>query len=243
MVESVLRKLPPSDLLVVTMAKLYDGFETRRSGVLNVLEAVQGACNSVLPGRPLKVFRLDGKLMDIETARSEPLAASSTSWLALATLAGPLLPRGLAVAADLGSTSSDIVPLRNGMPVPYLITGGLKIGNGRTDSGVPGSSAVAAELRRALLRVAERLGGPLDGAVISGEGELLLHQAILRIWPRCKIISLSDRVSPGASLSACAYALTRIAGDPARYPGNSGGSSGGSRRASTTVANGLTSTR
>jgi probable H4MPT-linked C1 transfer pathway protein len=43
--------------------------------------------------------------------------------LALATVAGRLVPKGAALLIDIGSTTTDIVPIRDGVPVP----------DGRTD--------------------------------------------------------------------------------------------------------------
>jgi (4-(4-[2-(gamma-L-glutamylamino)ethyl]phenoxymethyl)furan-2-yl)methanamine synthase len=72
-------------------------------------------------------------------------------------------------------------------------------------------------VRQGLLQVAERLGGPIEAAVVAGEGEFVLRRAIHRIWPRAEVIPVSERVSPEASLSACAHALAQIAENPARF--------------------------
>ena len=100
-IESVLRGLPPYDLLAVTMtAQMCDCFATKRDGVLRVLEAAQTASAAVAPGKPIKVFRVDGRLVDIESARAEPLAAASANWTALAVFGASLLPKGRCIVAD-----------------------------------------------------------------------------------------------------------------------------------------------
>ena len=305
--EAVLKALPPYDLLAVTMtAELCDCFQTKREGVLRVLEAAREASGRAAPEKPLKVFRIDGRLVDLDAARAEPLASASANWMALALFGQGLLPRGRGVVADTGSTTTDIVPVRDGAAVPggktdaerlligelvytgvrrtpvlavtdhlpyharscpvaaelfatmldaYLLTGDLP--EAPPGSGSPGATAdgravsrehahdrmarmvcadretfdqddalaaarflVAAQekkVRQALLQVAERLGGPLEGAVVSGEGEFVLRRAIHRIWPRCEIVAFSERFGADASRAACAHALARIALEPAKH--------------------------
>jgi probable H4MPT-linked C1 transfer pathway protein len=45
-----------------------------------------------------------------------PVAAAN--WLALATFAGRFAPRGAALLIDVGSTTTDIIPLQDGVPTP-----------------------------------------------------------------------------------------------------------------------------
>ena len=315
--EAVLKELPPYDLLAVTMtAELCDCFQTKREGVLRVLEAAREASGRAAAEKPLKVFRVDGRLVDLDAARADPLASASANWMALALFAQSLLPRGRGVVADTGSTTTDIVPVREGVAVPggktdaerlligelvytgvrrtpvlavtdhlpyherscpvaaelfatmldaYLLTGdiavaapatgfgaltadgrGLSLDHARDrmarmvcadretfdqdDALAAARFLVAAQekrVRQALLQVAERLGGPIEGAVVSGEGEFVLRRAIHRIWPRCEIAAFSERIGPEASRAACAHALSRIAPDPAKY--HPKGADGGGR--------------
>jgi probable H4MPT-linked C1 transfer pathway protein len=51
------------------------------------------------------------------------LACAAANWLALATYAGRFAPAGPALLVDVGSTTSDLIPLCDGRPVP----------SGRTD--------------------------------------------------------------------------------------------------------------
>jgi (4-(4-[2-(gamma-L-glutamylamino)ethyl]phenoxymethyl)furan-2-yl)methanamine synthase len=111
----LLRGLPAFDALAVTMTgELCDCFETKRQGVRTILDAV----GSVAGPTPVKVWQTDGRLVDLATAREQPLLAAAGNWLALATYAGRFASTGPALMVDIGSTTTDIIPLRDGQPVP-----------------------------------------------------------------------------------------------------------------------------
>jgi (4-(4-[2-(gamma-L-glutamylamino)ethyl]phenoxymethyl)furan-2-yl)methanamine synthase len=110
-----LGQLPDHDVLAVTMTgELCDCFETKREGVQRILDAVESAA----AGRPVRVWRTDGRFRDLAAARADPLPTAAANWLALATLAGRMLPVGAGLLIDIGSTTTDIIPLVNGLPVP-----------------------------------------------------------------------------------------------------------------------------
>jgi probable H4MPT-linked C1 transfer pathway protein len=107
--------MPSADKLAVTMTgELCDCFAAKRDGVRAILDAVEAVAGK----RPMQVFATDGRFRDLESARSEPLNVAAANWLALATFAGRFVPRGPAVLIDVGSTTTDIVPLLDGRPVP-----------------------------------------------------------------------------------------------------------------------------
>jgi (4-(4-[2-(gamma-L-glutamylamino)ethyl]phenoxymethyl)furan-2-yl)methanamine synthase len=106
---------PSADLLAVTMTgELCDCFESKRQGVNAILDAVETAS----AGKPVRVWRTDGRFVDLTAVCREPLMAAAANWLALATFAGRYAPKGPALLIDIGSTTTDIVPLQDGRPVP-----------------------------------------------------------------------------------------------------------------------------
>jgi probable H4MPT-linked C1 transfer pathway protein len=112
---SFLSSLPGYELLAVTMTgELCDCFETKRQGVQFILDAVR----TVAAESAVRVWRNDGKLVDLATARQTPLQVAAANWLALATWAGRHAPSGPALLLDIGSTTTDIIPLQDGVPVP-----------------------------------------------------------------------------------------------------------------------------
>jgi len=111
--------VPPAELLAVTMtAELADCFSTKVEGVAAILRAVGEAAG----GTPIVVWQTSGEFATPEQAVGRPMAVAAANWHALATWAGRLAPRGKALLIDIGSTTSDIIPLRDGRPVARGLT-------------------------------------------------------------------------------------------------------------------------
>jgi probable H4MPT-linked C1 transfer pathway protein len=107
--------MPPADVLAVTMtAELCDCYESKRAGVNAILDAVAAA----RPAARVRVWQNDGGFVDLAEGRRSWLKTAAANWLALATLAARLCPAGPALVVDLGSTTTDLVPARDGVPVP-----------------------------------------------------------------------------------------------------------------------------
>ena len=111
-------ELPASDSVAVTMtAELSDVFRTKREGVgfvLDAVEAVSGASS-------VRVFTTAGDFVATATARARPLDAAASNWVATALLVGRFVPEALLV--DIGSTTTDVIP----------VVGGRVAALGRTD--------------------------------------------------------------------------------------------------------------
>lgn len=105
-------QLGPSQQAAVTItAELSDAFRTKREGITFVLDAVQAA----LPGMELRVFGVDGQFHPPATAYERPLLVAAANWLATALVIARSFPDCLLV--DIGSTTTDIIPLRSGQVV------------------------------------------------------------------------------------------------------------------------------
>ena len=106
---------PPSDHLAATMTgELADCFATRTEGVLFILDALHRAAD----GRHTRVYLTDGRLVSPEVARRSPLSAAASNWMALASFVARFTPDGGALLMDIGSTTCDLVPIRDGRPIP-----------------------------------------------------------------------------------------------------------------------------
>jgi probable H4MPT-linked C1 transfer pathway protein len=103
------------DLLALTMTgELCDCFASKRDGVRAILKAVQAVARS-----PVRVWTTQGRFVGPEAAAAHPLLVASANWLALAAFACRWVERrGSAVLIDVGSTTTDLIPLRDGLPVP-----------------------------------------------------------------------------------------------------------------------------
>jgi probable H4MPT-linked C1 transfer pathway protein len=67
---------------------------------------------------PVGIYLLDGRIAPAAEAVARPLAAAAANWHAVARLAATLGGDGPALLVDVGSTTTDIVPLAAGRPAP-----------------------------------------------------------------------------------------------------------------------------
>jgi probable H4MPT-linked C1 transfer pathway protein len=72
----------------------------------------------VANGRAVRVWSTDGEFVGIQEARKHHLKVAAANWHALATFAGRYVPEGAAVLIDVGSTTTDVIPILDGIPVP-----------------------------------------------------------------------------------------------------------------------------
>jgi hypothetical protein len=118
-IATLVRRMPSGDAVAVTMtAELCDCFETKAEGVRAVLDAVESAVRGLRRKLTVRVWMTNGLLVSPIEARAEPLKAAAANWLALAMWAGRFCAKGPALVLDVGSTTTDIIPLRDGVPVP-----------------------------------------------------------------------------------------------------------------------------
>ena len=160
-------ELPPPDLVAVTMtAELSDVFRTKREGVSFVLDAVLAVTRA-----PVRVFTTRGELVAPDVARAAPLDAAASNWVATAQLVGRFVPEALLV--DIGSTTTDVIP----------VMGGRVTAIGRTDPErlVAGELLYTGALRTNVAAIVRRM--PLWGQecpvaselfAISGDAHVLL---------------------------------------------------------------------
>src|SRR2546426_1089812 len=102
----------PADAHAVTMtAELSQLFRTKREGVGFVLDAVGAA----FPDACVRVWSVDARWRTPAQARREPLAVAAANWAATAHVVGRQCPDCLLV--DVGTTTTDIIPIRGGAPM------------------------------------------------------------------------------------------------------------------------------
>jgi probable H4MPT-linked C1 transfer pathway protein len=106
---------PPVTRFAITMTgELCDCFVDRSDGVRHILSAVV----EVAGRAPVHVWRTDGRFASLEESLTDPLPAASANWLALATFACRFVNNSPALVLDVGSTTTDIVPVIDGRPAP-----------------------------------------------------------------------------------------------------------------------------
>ena len=90
--------------------ELCDCFRTKAEGVLHILNAVR----SVADGRDVRVYLVDGRLVPLAQASSSPTLAAASNWRAVAEFACRFVPKGAGMLIDIGSTTTDVIPLVDG---------------------------------------------------------------------------------------------------------------------------------
>lgn len=292
-IAELIASAPSSDRVVATMTgELADCFATKAEGVAAILDAVESAA----AGRRVDVFLVDGSFVAPEAARRRPLGAAASNWRALSEFAARLVDGRIGLLVDVGSTTTDIVPIVDGRPatvgtndperlaagelvyvgvvrtpvcavaaaLPWrgapcpvaaetfatmrdaYVTLGLlpedaecrETADGRpatrplardrlarsicADRSMYGNDdahAGAAALARALTarvgvglnQTLRRLPAPPTVAVVSGIGEFVARDALVRLRSPVEIVSLAERIGTDASLCAPAHALATLA--------------------------------
>jgi probable H4MPT-linked C1 transfer pathway protein len=97
------------DRHAVTMtAELSQMFRTKRDGVAYVLDAVARA----FPASDVRVYTVDGRFLTPAEARAEPLAVAASNWAATARVVA--VDHRDAMLIDIGTTTTDIIPIAGG---------------------------------------------------------------------------------------------------------------------------------
>lgn len=113
-----------ADMALTMTAELADCFSTRREGVVFVIDAFRRA----FPRNGTWVWGLDGRFRTADEAREAPLEVASANWLASATRMADIVSS--AIFLDVGSTTSDIVPIVDGRVAASGRTDTERLANG-----------------------------------------------------------------------------------------------------------------
>jgi (4-(4-[2-(gamma-L-glutamylamino)ethyl]phenoxymethyl)furan-2-yl)methanamine synthase len=108
-------QFPDTTELAITMTgELCDCYETKREGVEHIITSVMNVSRS----RPIRIWSTHGTFLNTTEAQQRYQEVAAANWHALTTVAGGYVPTGAAVLVDVGSTTTDVIPLHNGVPVP-----------------------------------------------------------------------------------------------------------------------------
>ncbi len=107
----LVKDAPRCHQIAITMTgELADCFATKREGVEHILAATRAAIGDI----PSGVYALPGAFLSEDAARRQPLAVAAANWHALATVAARQVQAARVLVIDVGSTTSDIVPVVDG---------------------------------------------------------------------------------------------------------------------------------
>ena len=155
------------DRHAVTMtAELSQMFRTKREGVAFVLDAVTAA----FPSSDVSVYAVDGRFLSPSDARREPLAIAASNWAATASVVASDHPD--AILIDIGTTTTDIVP----------IAGGSVAARGTTDPArlASGELVYTGALRTPVEAIVQRVPLGASFAAVSAESFALIGD--VHVW-------------------------------------------------------------
>jgi (4-(4-[2-(gamma-L-glutamylamino)ethyl]phenoxymethyl)furan-2-yl)methanamine synthase len=134
---------PVEAVALTTTAELSDAFRTKREGVRFVLDAAEAA----LGGPRLLAFTTAGEMVSFAEARERAAEVAAANWVASALAVAAVYPD--VVMIDVGSTTTDVVP----------IAAGRVVATGRTDLDrlLAGELVYTGVLRTNLAAVAPRV--------------------------------------------------------------------------------------
>ena len=114
----LLAESPPCDHVVATMTgELADCFENKAAGVKHIVQALEQAA----VGRHVRFYSTAGKFVTAQVAVQDPPKVAASNWHALARYAERFKqPSGDGLLIDIGSTTTDLVPL---VPDPAQLCG------------------------------------------------------------------------------------------------------------------------
>ncbi len=123
----LLAACPAADALAVTMTgELADCFASKAEGVAAIL----GAVRAVSGRRAVRVYLTDGRLASRDEAALRPLEAAASNWHALARFASRFASDARALLLDVGSTTTDVVPILDGEPATSCRTDPERLASG-----------------------------------------------------------------------------------------------------------------
>ena len=186
----------PAFAVAITMtAELSDAFRTKREGVAFVLDAAEDAFGD----RPLSVLTAAGDLVSMTAARARPWDVAAANWVATALAVAGEHPDALLI--DVGSTTTDIVPIAAGRVAAA--------GHNDLERLLAGELVYTGALRTNLAAIARRVpvrGGwcPVSSEyfAISGDVHLVLGDLANEAY---------DCPTPDGRPATAAYARERIA--------------------------------
>ncbi|WP_407413607.1 hydantoinase/oxoprolinase family protein [Methanobrevibacter sp.] len=176
-------------------AELVDAYDTKKDGVLDVVEK----CEKTF-GCPIAYVGIDG-MMSKEEIEKTPLKAAAANWIATAQIA--TLISDNCIFVDTGSTTTDIIPIKNGKE--------CAIGKSDFDRSATGELVYTGTLRTNLASFLDKV--ELNGKEYRVASELFAQTA--DVFTVLDLISEDDYVcdtfdGEGKSKIECAKRIARV---------------------------------
>jgi probable H4MPT-linked C1 transfer pathway protein len=102
---------PPAVVLATMTGELCDCFTDRAEGVRFILDHLEAAAE----GSDLWLWSMTDGFINPKTARQQPMTVAAGNWHALGQWLAPMFSTGLSLLIDIGSTTTDLLRLRDGV--------------------------------------------------------------------------------------------------------------------------------
>ena len=99
------------NVVITTTAELSDAFYTKREGI----EYICNNLESVFLKNEIKFITVNGEFISINESKNKYMDISASNWIATSLVFGER--EKLGILLDMGSTTLDIIPIKNGIPV------------------------------------------------------------------------------------------------------------------------------
>jgi probable H4MPT-linked C1 transfer pathway protein len=184
------------DAVGVSMtAELVDDYKTKKEGVIDIAQKSADSFNV-----PVGFVGLDG-IMEISQVLEDPMKVAAANWIATAPLAAKINPNCILI--DIGSTTTDIIPIKNGK----------ECAEGRSDLErlKTGELVYSGTLRTNVAALVEKV--PLDGTMLRVASELFAVTADVQIV--LENINMEEYTcdtmdGAGKSLEDCMRRISRV---------------------------------
>lgn len=124
-ITSIAEDFPAEGKVAVTLtAELSDIFSSKREGV----ETIVGEVLRAFPSGKVSFLNIQCQLLSATFAQREPMSLAAANWIAAARIAARIEHE--AIYLDIGSTTTDIVPLHGGKEIPYARTDAERLHTG-----------------------------------------------------------------------------------------------------------------
>jgi (4-(4-[2-(gamma-L-glutamylamino)ethyl]phenoxymethyl)furan-2-yl)methanamine synthase len=108
----------PNRIVATMTGEICDCYASRAEGVAHICESLAAAAAGLGCREPPGIYLVDGRVVTVAEAIASWRLAAASNWHATARLAATLAGEDRALLLDIGSTTTDIVPLRSGRPAP-----------------------------------------------------------------------------------------------------------------------------
>jgi probable H4MPT-linked C1 transfer pathway protein len=108
----------PHAVVATMTGEICDCYPSRADGVAHIAESLLAASHAAGCVEPPAIYLVDGRTVSATEAASVWRLAAASNWHALSRLAASLVPTTRAFLLDIGSTTTDIIPLIAGSPAP-----------------------------------------------------------------------------------------------------------------------------